>query len=122
MSIKSFHFILFNLDLLIPCEASGFPAVRTWWEFQSASNQAAVTNQQPIKSSINNSPNYINLNTKNQSPSINTKSSYQNVISNSHIHTLENGTLIIREVSKADEGKNYFYLKYIIYFNLNLYL
>lgn len=57
-------------------------------------------------SSINNSPsNFLSsLSSKNQSPVHNAKTTYQNVISNSHIHTLENGTLIIREVNKADEG------------------
>lgn len=91
-------------DLLLHCQATGFPTVRTWWEFQSASS-TLQTNQQLIKSAISSSPNYLNTNSKNQSPALNSKSTYQNVISNSHIHTLENGTLIIREVSKSDEGK-----------------
>lgn len=85
---------------MLPCSASGYPQVRTWWEFQAS----ASTNQQLIKSSIN-SANFVQAsNGKNQSPILNSKTSYQNVISNSHIHTLENGTLIIREVTKADEG------------------
>ena len=78
-------------DLLLPCQASGYPQVRSWWEFQN----------------FNNPTNFLTTNSKNQSP-INSKITYQNVISNSHIHTLENGTLIIREVSKADEGLFYF--------------
>lgn len=86
-------------DLLLHCQASGYPAVRTWWEFQSAS-----ANQQLIKGSISSSP-AASANGKNQSPALSSKAAYQNVISNSHIHTLENGTLIIREVSKADEGQ-----------------
>ena len=85
-------------DLLLHCQASGYPAVRTWWEFQSAS-----ASQQLAKSSSNALS--ASANGKNQSPALSSKATYQNVISNSHIHTLENGTLIIREVTKADEGQ-----------------
>ncbi|RWS31663.1 Down syndrome cell adhesion molecule-like protein, partial [Leptotrombidium deliense] len=64
-------------DVLINCQATGYPQPRIWWEHAETLSSTAGP------------------------------SHYQPVISNSHIHALENGSLIIKEITKKDEG---FYL------------
>lgn len=63
-------------DIIVDCQASGYPHARIWWEH---AKEKIV--------SINSVPSH-----------------YQPVISNSHIHALENGSLIIKDVTKSDEG------------------
>jgi len=59
-------------NVLIDCQATGYPQPQIWWEHAKA---------------IDSSP-----------------AQYQPVISNSHVYTLENGTLIIKESSRKDDG------------------
>ncbi|RWS15708.1 Down syndrome cell adhesion molecule-like protein, partial [Dinothrombium tinctorium] len=66
--------VIVGQDVVINCQASGYPQPRIWWE-------------------------HAETLTSNAGPS-----HYQPVISNSHIHALENGSLIIKEISKNDEG------------------
>ncbi|KAK8779577.1 hypothetical protein V5799_019082 [Amblyomma americanum] len=60
-------------NVVIDCQAEGFPPPRIWWEKSSASRP----------------------------------SEYRVIISNSHIHALENGSLMVREAERNDSG---FYL------------
>jgi hypothetical protein len=60
--------------VLIQTQATGYPQPRIWWE-----------HAEHLPGSL-------------------TPTHYQPVISNSHIHALENGSLIIKEVVKKDEG------------------
>ncbi|XP_075546074.1 cell adhesion molecule Dscam1-like [Dermacentor variabilis] len=60
-------------NVVIDCQAEGFPPPRIWWEKSSASKP----------------------------------SEYKVIISNSHIHALENGSLMVREAERNDTG---FYL------------
>ncbi|XP_053207473.1 cell adhesion molecule DSCAM-like isoform X2 [Panonychus citri] len=62
-------------DVILDCQASGYPQPRIWWEH---SNSLSSSSSSPLH--------------------------YQPVISNSHIHALENGSLIIKEIIKSDEG------------------
>ncbi|KAI1289670.1 Down syndrome cell adhesion molecule-like protein 1 -like protein [Halotydeus destructor] len=61
-------------DVTIDCQATGHPQPRIWWEHAEHLAGSA------------------------------TPSHYKPIISNSHIYTLENGSLIIKESSKRDEG------------------
>ncbi|XP_075741847.1 cell adhesion molecule Dscam1-like [Rhipicephalus microplus] len=60
-------------NVVIDCQAEGFPPPRIWWEKSSAARPTE----------------------------------YKAIISNSHIHTLENGSLMVREAERNDTG---FYL------------
>ncbi|KAH8025166.1 hypothetical protein HPB51_004148 [Rhipicephalus microplus] len=60
-------------NVVIDCQAEGFPPPRIWWEKSSAARPTE----------------------------------YKVIISNSHIHTLENGSLMVREAERNDTG---FYL------------
>lgn len=59
---------------MLTSQATGYPQPRIWWE-----------HAEHLSGSL-------------------TPTHYQPVISNSHIHALENGSLIIKEVVKKDEG------------------
>lgn len=61
--------------MIIDCTATGDP--RIWWE----KAESTISDSKPISNN------------------------FRTVISNSHIHTLENGSLTIREVSEEDEGE-----------------
>ncbi|CAN7984994.1 unnamed protein product, partial [Ixodes hexagonus] len=60
-------------NVVVDCQAEGFPPPRIWWEKSSGSRP----------------------------------SEYKVIISNSHIHALENGSLMVREAERNDTG---FYL------------
>lgn len=62
-------------NVVIDCTAAGNPTPRIWWEMALGLSD--------ISSSAN---------------------AYRTVISNSHIHILENGSLSIREVTESDQG------------------
>lgn len=71
-------------DVTIDCQASGYPAPRIWWESQ-------ITPPSPSRSAA------AHTNTP----------SYQPIISNSHIHALENGSLIIKGISRKSDSPAY---------------
>ncbi|KAG8201074.1 hypothetical protein JTE90_002747 [Oedothorax gibbosus] len=62
--------IVMGQNLVIDCQADGFPQPRIWWEKSDAAGPR----------------------------------DYKTIISNSHIHALENGSLMIREAERNDAG------------------
>mgnify|MGYP002715457790 CR=1 FL=1 len=67
--------VVVGQNVIIDCTAMGDP--RIWWE----KAELTIEDSKPISNH------------------------FRTVISNSHIHTLENGSLTIREVSEEDEGE-----------------
>ena len=63
-------------NVIMDCVASGQP--RIWWERSEANGEKGITGSQ--------------------------SHSFRTVISNSHMHTLENGSLTIKEISEEDSG------------------
>ena len=79
-------------DVIMDCQASGYPQPRIWWEHSDS-----LSSSLPLISSSSSSS--LSSSSSSASPT-----HYQPVISNSHIHALENGSLIIKEINKSDEG------------------
>lgn len=79
-------------DVTIDCQASGFPSPRIWWEQQSLHTNSQNNNNQ--------NPEHQHQIPSASSSSSSVLTSYQPVISNSQIHALENGSLIMKSIQR----------------------
>ena len=79
-------------NVVIDCSASGEP--RIWWERAHDKSSSLASSSKLSSSSIG--------------PADGEPASivhfFRTVVSNSHMHTLENGSLMIRDVSEEDSG------------------
>lgn len=98
-------------DVMIDCQASGFPAPRIWWESQVPSSLASASLPASSSSLLSLSKSLTRSSAASSSSTATTTStttpSYQPVISNSHIHALENGSLIIKGINRRTDSPSY---------------
>ncbi|OTF81627.1 hypothetical protein BLA29_009186, partial [Euroglyphus maynei] len=76
-------------NVVIDCSASGEP--RIWWERAHDKSPSLASSSKLSISPTNGEPSTI-------------VHYFRTVVSNSHMHTLENGSLMIRDVSEEDSG------------------
>lgn len=76
-------------NVVIDCSASGEP--RIWWERAHDKSPSLASSSKLLISPTNGEPLTI-------------VHYFRTVVSNSHMHTLENGSLMIRDVSEEDSG------------------
>ncbi|XP_074599693.1 cell adhesion molecule Dscam1-like [Brevipalpus obovatus] len=95
--------VILGDDVTVDCQASGYPQPRIWWEHAKSVTMTTSASASSMASSSSSSSSLAS--SSHSSPhSHPPPTHYQTVISNSHIHALENGSLTIKDVSKMDAG------------------
>lgn len=85
-------------NIAIDCSATGDS--RVWWERAYEKSLSPPMHSKSTLSLMKNGGNH-NISKQQQSPTMN---HFRTVVSNSHIHTAENGSLIFRDIHYDDSG------------------